>query len=682
MFPFPVGEKSPGCGHARHPEKTQELYQKGDQEMKKNVPWIRTLFFIIVMGFIIVPAAAADVMREYPKMTMFGNDIGTIGGISKTQCSNECLLNPDCRAAVWGSFANGNICWIKSAASQLVDESANPDIHYAYIKESTEPAVTNTGPTASFTATPSSADPFTVEFDASASSDPDGIGTYAWDFGDNSEDQGVTVSHPYQAAGSYTVTLSVTDTGTPAMTGSTTQQVTVTASGRIPVANFTADKVSGNVPLTVAFDASGSSDPYGTIRQYSWDFGDGKTGSGLMPSHVYESAGTYRVSLTVTDDKGLFASASGTISGSERSKNPPAAGFTASTTSGGPPLRVQFTDTSTGSPSSWTWDFGDGGTASVKNPAHIYTSAGNYSVSLTVTNADGTDTRTMDDFIAVGGGGLPFWPLAGGALVLVLVAAVVFFLWSRSDLRMVLKQKSMPADGTSTIPVRVLFVNAFGQQKKQKTERDVEITTTGGTIRNTVIPEGKAFADTVLTASRESGPVTLTARSAGKEVQGRVDFVFVPGSIAVISNPPEIPADGRSQATVTIRIQDASGSGVTFLEDKVVRLTTNLGTIAPSVTIPARSPEGSATITAGGTGGTATIGAYLDRISGSGTIRFTPPGKRYCMWCGTAKRIDAHYCPECGKMPPSGADTKNCAACVAVIPLAARFCDKCGARQS
>jgi len=540
----------------------------------------------------------------------------------------------------------------------------------------------NSAPVASFTATPSAANPLTVQFNASASSDPEGIGTYAWDFGDDTSGQGKTVSHSYQAAGPYTVTLTVTDNGTPAMTGTATRQVTVTASNRAPAANFTADRVSGNVPLTAAFDGSDSSDPDGTIAQYSWDFGDGKTGSGIRASHVYETAGTYQATLTVTDEKGSSASASRTISVSEPDKNPPVADFTASVTTGSAPLKVRFMDASTGSPSSWEWDFGDGSSSSVKNPpTHTYTAAGNYSVSLTVTNADGTDSVTRDDYIIVEGGGVPFWLLAGGALVLALIAGLVVFLWSRSNLQLVLKQKSVQADGASTIPVRVQFVNGFGQLKKQNVDRDVEIKTTSGMIQNVVIPEGKASADTTLRASREVGPVTVTARSVAKEVQGRVDFVFVPGRLEVTPNPPEILADGRSRATVTIRIQDASGNSVIFLEDKLVHLTTNLGTVISPVNIPARSPEGSTVVTAGETSGTATITAYLDQITGAGTIRFIPPGKRYCMWCGTQKRVDAQYCPECGKLPPSGVDTKNCTSCVAVIPQAARFCDKCGAKQ-
>ncbi|PVG80560.1 cell surface protein, partial [Nocardioides gansuensis] len=70
------------------------------------------------------------------------------------------------------------------------------------------------------------------------------------------------------------------------------------------------------------------------------------------------------------------------------------ASFTVSPASGTAPLSVTFTDTSTGSPTSWLWDFGDGTTSTAQNPSHTYTAAGTYTVSLRATNATGFDTAT------------------------------------------------------------------------------------------------------------------------------------------------------------------------------------------------------------------------------------------------------------------------------------------------
>jgi PKD repeat protein len=70
-----------------------------------------------------------------------------------------------------------------------------------------------------------------------------------------------------------------------------------------PIASFTVDAASGVVPLTVNFDASGSSDPDGSIVSWTWNFGDGGTGNGVNPTHVYTSVGTYTATLTVVDDR-------------------------------------------------------------------------------------------------------------------------------------------------------------------------------------------------------------------------------------------------------------------------------------------------------------------------------------------------------------------------------------------
>jgi PKD repeat protein len=81
----------------------------------------------------------------------------------------------------------------------------------------------------------------------------------------------------------------------------------------------------------------------------------------------------------------------------------PVAAFSADATSGAAPLTVVFTDTSANAPTSWAWDFGDGDStnATMQNPVHTYASAGTYTVTLTATNAVGSDSETMTDYITV-----------------------------------------------------------------------------------------------------------------------------------------------------------------------------------------------------------------------------------------------------------------------------------------
>ena len=140
-----------------------------------------------------------------------------------------------------------------------------------------------------------------VSVDGAGSSDPDGsIVSYAWDFGDGAGATGVTANHAYADAGSYTVILTVTDDN--GATGATSAVVTVVAppANQVPVAAFT----SATSALAVSVDGAGSSDPDGSIASYAWDFGDGVTGAGVTASHTYGTAGTYSVSLTVTDNTG------------------------------------------------------------------------------------------------------------------------------------------------------------------------------------------------------------------------------------------------------------------------------------------------------------------------------------------------------------------------------------------
>ncbi len=161
-----------------------------------------------------------------------------------------------------------------------------------------------------------------------------------------------------------------------------------------PTANFTASPTSGCAPLTVNFTDQSTGD----ITSWSWDFGDGTTSTEQNPTHTYNSAGTYTVSLTVTGPGGSDTETKvDYITVSE----PPVADFVGSPTSGNAPLTVNFTDQSTGNPTSWSWDFGDGNTSTAQNPSHTYNAAGTYTVTLTVSNDCGSDQMVKVDYITV-----------------------------------------------------------------------------------------------------------------------------------------------------------------------------------------------------------------------------------------------------------------------------------------
>jgi PKD repeat protein len=164
-----------------------------------------------------------------------------------------------------------------------------------------------------------------------------------------------------------------------------------------PVANFSGTPTSGTAPLQVQFTDQSSNNP----TSWSWSFGDGGTSTSRNPIHTYAAAGTYDVTLTATNGGGT--SDPKTIVGYITVNAPakPVANFTGTPTSGTAPLQVQFTDTSSNSPTSWSWDFGDNSTSTAQNPVHTYAAAGTYDVTLTATNAAGSSTVTKLGYVAV-----------------------------------------------------------------------------------------------------------------------------------------------------------------------------------------------------------------------------------------------------------------------------------------
>jgi PKD repeat protein len=165
-------------------------------------------------------------------------------------------------------------------------------------------------PTADFVVSPSAATVGQdVFFNASTAKPAAGrtITTYAWDFGDRETGSGVTVTHRYRTTGTFTVVLVVTDDA-----GSKAQKTaSVVVSSGNPTASLTFLPAAPKVGLPVFFDASGSTAAVGAqIVSYGFDYGDGQPEEvGTVPnqSHVYNVAGTYVVTLRVTDNFGRTA---------------------------------------------------------------------------------------------------------------------------------------------------------------------------------------------------------------------------------------------------------------------------------------------------------------------------------------------------------------------------------------
>jgi PKD repeat protein len=163
-------------------------------------------------------------------------------------------------------------------------------------------------------------------------------------------------------------------------------------------ANFSANITSGNPGMVVAFTPITT----GTITQWLWNFGDGGTSTAQTPTHTYNLAGSYTVSLTVTGSTGSATKiAPNFITVTNPTALPPIAGFSVDSVTGVAPKTINFTDTSTGSITSRLWDFGDGSTSTLQNPSHTYSVAGTYTVRLTVTGSGGSNTINKSSLITI-----------------------------------------------------------------------------------------------------------------------------------------------------------------------------------------------------------------------------------------------------------------------------------------
>lgn len=148
-------------------------------------------------------------------------------------------------------------------------------------------------------ATPSGNVPFNVSFDASGTTSANGnIIAYEWDFGDGAKIIGnAKISHTYNSPGVYTVSLTARDVANQTNTKTLVVAVRVAA----PVAQIEASRTRGLAPLSILFNASGST---GSITEYQWDFNDGTIGQGRSTEHVFAQPGRYNVNLRVTDVAG------------------------------------------------------------------------------------------------------------------------------------------------------------------------------------------------------------------------------------------------------------------------------------------------------------------------------------------------------------------------------------------
>jgi PKD repeat protein len=244
-----------------------------------------------------------------------------------------------------------------------------------------------------------------VSFDPSLTTSTNGFSSVTWDFGDGSApvfstNPPAAVQHAFGQTGAYTVTLKLVDTAGDMATVSHVVHVVDHFSS--PSAAFTATPSLVLTGAPVAFNASSSSDPnFAPIASYSWNFGDGTTGSGISPQHVYAARGSYTATLSVTDSVGLVGQVSHRVTVASR----PNVSFSVSALAVAR-SKVAFdagasSDPNGASISSYSWSFGDGSRGSGQRPAHTYAKKGSYLATLTVTDSLGVSS-TVSRMVSVG----------------------------------------------------------------------------------------------------------------------------------------------------------------------------------------------------------------------------------------------------------------------------------------
>ena len=241
-------------------------------------------------------------------------------------------------------------------------------------------------PTANFTAANrTGCAPFSVQYTNTTTGNPTG---FSWQFPggtpSTSTDENPLVV--YSTPGTYSVTLVASNNGG----SSTATQTNYISVGPPPVPSFSA--TVGTISVSFLNTSTNS-------VSYEWTFGDGDGSTLTNPTHTYSADGTYEVVLTAFNSCGAVSTSKNIVI-----LTPPTAGFSATNRTGCAPFSVTYNNTSSANATGFSWQFPGGTPASstAQSPTVVYNTPGTYSVTLTVSNAAGTNTVTQNNYITVG----------------------------------------------------------------------------------------------------------------------------------------------------------------------------------------------------------------------------------------------------------------------------------------
>ncbi len=343
-----------------------------------------------------------------------------------------------------------------------------------------------------------------ITLDGGASVDPDGsIASYTWSFGDGATGTGRSVTHAYASPGAYAVQLTVRDND--GQSATSTHTLTVHA---LPQAAFGFAPSLPRELTATTFDASSSftPDPGTTLSTYAWSFGDGTSASGSRSTHTYARAGTYTVRLDVTDSLGLTDATTAQVTVAHAAPTAAIAVRPAQPVRG---QQVRFSGSSTHAPDepavTYTWRFGDGGSAAGRTPAHAYARAGRYVVSLTVSDTFGDSTTATTTVTVTRHGavtGIDARATRAGATMLVSVNSAGTLTVKRRTL-------SIKGPGTAGVPIHL----TASQLRSLRLRRPLNIR-----VSLRFAPRGGAARTTSVTISLQPSP---TATGYLAAVRGR-----------------------------------------------------------------------------------------------------------------------------------------------------------------
>ena len=441
---------------------------------------------------------------------------------------------------------------------QVTDDDGDSTIAVATI------AVANVAPTLVGPAGPTTGDEGASMNWTVTATDPgvNDVLTYSWDFGDGESGGGTAVTHTYIQDGTYNVVVTVNDGdgGTDANT------VQVVVGNLPPTLTVWTIPIASDEGQLLNFTAEATDPGALDVLSYSWDFGDGSNGeTGDIVNYAFADDGTFTITLTVMDDGGLTDSVSTVIN--VANVDPTITSLTGDLTGGEAQVlswEATATDPGVLDVLTYTWDFGDGNTATGSSVSNVYINEGTYIVILTVTDGDGgiaiesvsvevlNEAPTVTNFDTPGGD-------EGVVLSMSVIATdagvndVLTYLWDFGDGTFATGDtvtKSFDDDGTYTVGVTV--TDDGGEFTIQS--QDVAITNVAPVILSMVsLPN--ATPD-------EGSSIDLEATATDQGIADIPDLIYTwdfgNGSPTDTGNDSEYtyPDDGTFVVTLTVDDQD------------------------------------------------------------------------------------------------------------------------------